>query len=57
MTPHALSKLDIFSSLGPKEMERVRSLMKKQDAAEGSVLFREGDGVCQGSCRVSKIHG
>jgi diguanylate cyclase (GGDEF)-like protein len=43
MTTETLSRLDIFSTLTPEEIARVRLLMKKKQVPEGWILFREGD--------------
>jgi len=38
-----LNGLDIFSSLSPEEISRVRPLMKRHEVPDGWILFREGD--------------
>jgi len=43
MTTEALGVLDIFSTLTPEEMARVRRSMERQDVPGGWVLFCEGD--------------
>ena len=43
MTQEILNHLEIFSSLTPEEMARVRLLMKHHEVPSGWVLFREGD--------------
>jgi len=43
MTQNTLGKLEIFSSLSPEELSRVRLLMKRHEVPENWVLFREGD--------------
>ncbi len=43
MNPESLKSLDIFSSLNPEELARVRLLMKRHEVPEGWVLFHEGD--------------
>ncbi len=43
MTPDTLNNLDIFSSLTPGELARVRLLMKRHEVPGDWVLFREGD--------------
>jgi len=43
MTQNTLRKLEIFSSLSPEELSRVRLLMKRHEVPENWVLFREGD--------------
>ena len=43
MTPDTLKNLEIFSSLSPEELARVRLLMKRHEVPGDWVLFREGD--------------
>ncbi len=43
MTHDTLKNLDIFSSLSPLELSRVRLLMKRNEVPGDWILFREGD--------------
>ncbi|MCK5249539.1 MAG: cyclic nucleotide-binding domain-containing protein, partial [Spirochaetaceae bacterium] len=43
MIPDTLKNLEIFSSLSPEELARVRLLMKRHEVPGDWVLFREGD--------------
>ena len=43
MTPETLKNLEIFSSLNPEELSRVRLLMKRHEVPGDWILFREGD--------------